>query len=144
MKETYFRHYGSTLQEQARDLRKNLTIPERKLWFCFLKEQKPKFSCQKVIGSYIVDFFCSDLMLAIELDGESHTETVSHDQNRTKYLQEQHIQVLRFTNQDVMQRFDAVCEAILQEIGKIANLQQPPASLALGSPLRGGTREGQS
>ena len=71
MKETYFRHYGSTLQEQARDLRKNLTIPERKLWFCFLKEQKPKFSCQKVIGSYIVDFFCSDLMLAIELDGEA-------------------------------------------------------------------------
>ena len=115
MKKNNFRHYGSTLQEQARDLRKNLTEPERKLWFCFLREQRPKFSCQKVVGPYILDFFCPELLLAIELDGESHTETVEHDRLRTAYLEEQNIKVLRFTNQDVMKRFDAVCEAIYRE-----------------------------
>jgi very-short-patch-repair endonuclease len=52
------------------------------------------------------------LLLAIELDGESHTETVEHDRLRTAYLEEQNIRVLRFTNEDVMKRFDAVCEAI--------------------------------
>ena len=82
MKENYFRHYGQTLQEQARDLRKNMTGPERKLWFCFLKGLSPKFSCQKIIGPYIVDFFCAAYDLAIEIDGESHTETVTHDQVR--------------------------------------------------------------
>ena len=116
MKKDYFQHYGSTLQEQARDLRKNHTEPERKLWFCFLREQRPKFSCQKVVGPYILDFFCPELLLAIELDGESHTETVEHDRLRTAYLEEQNIKVLRFTNQDVMKRFDAVCEAIYKEI----------------------------
>ena len=116
MKKDYFQHYSSTLQEQARDLRKNLTEPERKLWFCFLREQRPKFSCQKVVGPYILDFFCPELLLAIELDGESHTETVEHDRLRTSYLEEQNIKVLRFTNQDVMKRFDAVCEAIYGEI----------------------------
>ena len=115
MKKNHFRHYGSTLQEQARDLRKNMTEPERKLWFCFLKEQKTKFSCQKVVGPYILDFFCPELRMAIELDGESHTETVEHDRLRTAYLEEQNIKILRFTNEDVMKRFEGVCEAIYRE-----------------------------
>ena len=115
MKKEFFQHYGSTLQEQARDLRKNMTEPERKLWFCFLKEQKQKFSCQKVVGPYILDFFCPELRMAIELDGESHTETVEHDRLRTAYLEEQNIKILRFTNEDVMKRFEGVCEAIYRE-----------------------------
>ena len=109
MKETYFRHYGSALQEQSKDLRKNMTEPERKLWFCFLKEQKPKFSCQKIIGPYIVDFYCPELQLVIELDGESHTETVSHDLEREKYLKDLGIEVLHITNRDIHQHFEAVC-----------------------------------
>ena len=134
MKKEFFQHYGSTLQEQARDLRKNLTEPERKLWFCFLREQTPKFSCQKVVGPYILDFFCPELLLAIELDGESHTETVEHDRLRTAYLQEQNIRVLRFTNEDVMKRFDAVCEAIYRDT------LVPPHQGAGGlvPPLQGG------
>ena len=127
MKNEYFRHYGSMLQEQARDLRKNMTEPERKLWFCFLKEQNPKFSCQKVIGPYIVDFFCAKLRLAIELDGESHTETVIHDCERTNYLQEQGIKIIRFTNEDVRKRFSGVCETILQEMTLV-----PPSQGAVG------------
>ena len=115
MKKEFFQHYGSTLQEQARDLRKNMTEPERKLWFCFLKEQKQKFSCQKVVGPYILDFFCPELRMAIELDGESHTETVEHDRLRAAYLEEQNIKILRFTNEDVMKRFESVCEAIYRE-----------------------------
>ena len=112
MGKNYFRHYGMTLQEQADQLRRNLTEPERKLWFCFLKEQQPKFTCQKVIGPYIVDFFCADLSLVIELDGESHTETVEHDRERELYLQERGCRVLHFTNKQIIEQFGQVCEVI--------------------------------
>ena len=149
MKKNYFRHYGSTLQEQARDLRQHMTEPERKLWFCFLREQKPRFSCQKVIGQYILDFYCSELRLAIELDGGSHTETVEHDLDREKYLTGQGIEVLHVTNQEVHCQFDAVCEWILSKIS-CAQLQRDdrdhneatPHLASQGTPLRGGTRKG--
>ncbi len=112
----FFLHYGSTLQEQARDLRKNLTPAERKLWFCFMKDVKPGFSCQKVIEPYIVDFFCPEKQLIVELDGESHTETLAHDRERTSFLVGKGYHILRFTNEDVLFRFEGVCEAILQHI----------------------------
>ena len=112
MKENHFRHYGQTLQEQARDLRKNMTGPERKLWFCFLKGLSPKFTRQKIIGPYIIDFFCAAYDLAIELDGESHTESYFHDKMREQYLIQQNIRILHFTNSDVTHRFQNVCDAI--------------------------------
>ena len=108
----YFRHYSSLSQEQARDLRQNPTGPERKLWFCFLKEQKPRFRRQKIIGPYIVDFFCAERNLAIELDGESHEESAQNDALRSQYLNELGIKVLRFTNQEITEQFEGVCQAI--------------------------------
>ena len=134
----HFRHYSSILQEQARDLKQNLTGPERKLWFCFLKEQKPRFHCQKIIGPYIVDFFCAELRLAIELDGESHEETALQDELRTEYLHAQGIRVLRFTNNEVMTQFEAVCQTIWNEIyDKTPRCFAPP-------PCEGGTGEVRS
>ena len=135
MKKDFFYHYGTTLQEQARELRANLTEPERKLWFCFLKDQTPKFSCQKVIGPYIVDFYCPALSLAIELDGESHTETVKHDRIRTEYLKNRNIQILRFTNQEVMKQFRPVCEAIEQ---KMRTLVPPAQGAGTAQAVTGG------
>ena len=140
MKKSFFYHYGSTLQEQARELRANLTEPERKLWFCFLKDQTPKFSCQKVIGPYIVDFYCPALGLAIELDGESHTETVEHDRLRTEYLKNQNIQILRFTNQEVMKQFRPVCEDIEQ---KLRTLVPPGQGAGRPQGLTGGCNDKQ-
>ena len=114
MNQNLFRHYGSALQEQSKDLRKNMTEPERKLWFCFLKEQKPKFSCQKIIGPYIVDFYCAQLQLAIELDGSQHytLEGMVRDEERTAFLEANGIMVLRFSNADVMKNLRGVCEQI--------------------------------
>ena len=115
-----------------------MTGPERKLWFCFLAKHEPRFICQKVIGPYIVDFYCPTLRLAIELDGESHTETVEHDRLRTNYLKEQKIALLRFTNQDVIKRFRDVCEGILLETQKPL---VPPPQGAVGEANGGCIRD---
>jgi len=131
----YFRHYSSLSQEQARDLKQNPTGPERKLWFCFLKEQKPRFRRQKIIGPYIVDFFCAERNLAIELDGESHEESAQNDALRSQYLNELGIKVLRFTNQEITEQFEGVCQAIYNVLNDTT-----PRPAAQVTPLIGGTR----
>ena len=95
-------------------LRKNMTKEERKLWFEFLKPLPITFNRQKVLGNYIVDFYCASANLVIELDGSQHydPDVIPYDQNRTNYLRQQGYLVLRFTNTDVTKEFRAVCERI--------------------------------
>ena len=78
----------------------------------------PRFHRQYVIGEYIVDFYCHQAKLVVELDGSGHyePEATKKDQIRTKYLQSLGLRVLRFTNLDVLQNFSAVCEIIDNEI----------------------------
>lgn len=73
------------------------------------------FHRQKVVGPYIVDFYCHKAKLAIELDGSQHAEALNvlHDQQRTQYLNKNGIEVIRFTNRDINQSFDAVCAEII-------------------------------
>ncbi len=115
MEPNFFQHYGDTLREQAKELRKNPTEPERKLWFSFLCRQTPRFFYQKIIGPYILDFYCPALHLAIELDGDTHAEQEFYDRERTTYLQTQGIRVIRFANAEVMRNFSDVCAKIHQE-----------------------------
>ena len=77
------------LTENARNLRKNMTEEERKLWYCFLKNSRMTFHRQKVIGRYIVDFCCPKVKLIIEIDGSQHYEDEGKEQDilRDKYLQ---------------------------------------------------------
>ena len=122
------------LLEYARKLRKEMTKEERRLWYHCLRELPEKFYRQRIIENYIVDFYCAKLKLAIELDGSQHFEPdgVAYDARRTAYLNSLGIEVLRFANNDVMQRFDSVCEAIIYKIREIeirnsdAHLQGSP------------------
>ena len=73
-----------------------------------------RFRRQYVIGNYITDFYCHQAKLVVELDGSQHytPEETVYDQKRTEYLENMGLKVLRFSNLDVMRRFDDVCEMI--------------------------------
>lgn len=92
-----------------------MTKEEKHLWYDFLKQYPVKFYRQRVIGAYIVDFYCSKASLVIELDGNQHysdDNAEMRDRIRTDYLANHGIYVLRFTNLDVNERFHSVCETI--------------------------------
>ncbi len=102
----------------ARELRKNMTPWERKLWYQFLRAYPVRFQRQKPIDRYIVDFYCASARLAVELDGGGHyePETMIRDEARTACLNQHHIKVLRFCNADVMSNFSGVCDVIHAEV----------------------------
>ena len=102
------------LTNNARSLQKRMTKEEAKLWYQFLRLYIPRFHRQYVIGNYIVDFYCHQAKLVVELDGSQHCEPeeIVYDQIRTAYLQSQGLEVLRFSNLDVMRQFQSVCEVI--------------------------------
>ena len=102
----------------ARRLRREMTPQERHLWYDFLRYAPVKFYKQKPLGSYVLDFYCPSLALALEVDGSQHYENEGKqsDRERTAYLEQQGVSVLRFSNSDVNLRFPAVCEAILQAV----------------------------
>lgn len=102
------------LRRRSQELRKQMTKEERHLWYDFLKNYPVQFKRQCMLGTYIVDFYCFQAKLIIELDGSQHyePETMEYDGKRTAYLQKQGFLVLRFSNLDVMTQFRAVCEAI--------------------------------
>ena len=104
------------LTENARLLRRQMTKEEAHLWYQCLCRAKYRFRRQYVIGNYIVDFYCHQAKLVIELDGSQHytPEEMEYDKKRTAYLESQGLKVIRFSNLDVMRRFRDVCEAIYQ------------------------------
>jgi very-short-patch-repair endonuclease len=112
--------YRRDLKPRARAMRSDGTPAERKLWYEFLSALPQKFSRQKPLGRYIVDFYCSRHRLAIEIDGDSHYSGTgpSYDAMRTAWLKAQGVRVVRFTNPEVIQHFDAVCSEVLSALGK--------------------------
>ena len=105
-------------EEYARRLRKNMTPWERKLWYCFLKDYPIRFQRQKCVDHYIVDFYCFQAKLVIELDGGGHYEENSqkYDRNRTKIIENYGLKVLRFCNTDIDKNFYGVCTVIDREV----------------------------
>ena len=106
------------LNTNSRNLRNNSTKQENHLWYDFLKVQSHQFYRQRVIGNYIVDFYCPTLKLVIELDGSQHFEVdaIEYDKIRTEYLNNLEIKVLRFTNREIDVSFDGACAVIEQTI----------------------------
>ena len=105
------------LQQQrknAQHLRKNMTKEERHLWYDFLKTYPVQFRRQYAIGTYIADFYCHQAKLVVELDGSQHYDPAGqqYDQNRTLFMENQGLTVLRFSNSDILNRFDSVCRQI--------------------------------
>ena len=91
-----------------------MTPHERKLWYLFLQKHPTKIYKQRIIGSYVVDFYCASAKLVIELDGSQHYEEqeMAYDAKRTSFLESYGLKVLRFSNTDIDKHFRAVCEQI--------------------------------
>ena len=100
-------------------LRGNMPVPEQILWAKIRNHQLGvKFRRQHGIGPYIVDFYCPEAMLVIELDGHSHyiDGTPENDRIRGEFLQTLGLRVIRYLNSDVMQNLDGVLEHIMHTI----------------------------
>lgn len=108
--------YNSALKEKARELRNNSTRTEILLW-TFLKDKQLRgydFHRQKPIDEYIVDFFCNELMLAVEIDGVSHIGKELYDAKRQNRLEKLGVRFLRFKDEDVFYN----CDYVVKEIEK--------------------------
>ena len=103
------------LRKKSQELRKNMTEQERHLWYEFLKEYPVIFKRQKVIGKYIVDFYCPSKQIVVEIDGTQHflDGGKAKDQERDAYLRSSGLTVLRYSNYEINTAFDAVCEDII-------------------------------
>ena len=118
------------LTHNAQTLRKNMTKEERRLWYDFLKSQAITINRQKVIGKYIVDFYCAEAKLIIELDGSQHYLDAGQksDKERDEYFRSCGLTVVRYSNRQVNQEFSMVCEDILNRIRtSSASLRSAPS-----------------
>jgi len=124
--------YNPELTTKAQENRKKMNAPEKKFWFDILKQEplsSYKFTKQKPILEYIVDFYCSELWIVIEIDGESHIENTEYDKYRTTELSELWLTVIRYTNQDVMMHTEWVYENLVSIIkAKTKQIPLPPLS----------------
>ena len=98
----------------AKNLRENMTEWERKLWYCFLRSYPLRFQRQKAIGNYIVDFYCAQAELIIELDGKWHytQESSEYDIARDNELKSMGFEILRYPNTEIACNFKQVCSNI--------------------------------
>ena len=110
---------NAKLRGNAQKLRRDMTKEERRLWYDFLKQLPVTVNRQKVIGSYIVDFYCASAKLAIELDGSQHYEEegAASDRERDRALNCLGISVVRYSNDDINRNFNGVCTDLLRRFG---------------------------
>ncbi|MBA4372012.1 MAG: endonuclease [Thermodesulfovibrio sp.] len=116
---TKYLPYNKALTELARKNRRNPSKAERRIWNDVLRMRQfsqHKFLRQKPIAGYIVDFYCAELCLVIEIDGDSHAETIEYDVERTKVLNALGLNVIRYTNYDVLENIEGVSEDLLRWI----------------------------
>ena len=108
-----FKH-NKNLVPFAKRLRREMTKEERHLWYDFLRNHPVRFSRQKVLGRYIVDFYSAAAKLVIELDGSQHYEDdgMEKDAERTAFLEGYGLTVIRIPNNAIAQNFRGVCEYI--------------------------------
>ena len=93
----------SYLTDKSQQLRRNMTKEERRLWYDFLKGLPIAFNRQKVIGQYIVDFYCASAGVVVEIDGSQHYENIGkeNDRVRDEYMKSLGLTVLRYSNDEV-------------------------------------------
>ena len=105
----------------SQELRTNMTKEEKHLWYDFLKKIPYTINRQKVVGNYILDFYCAEAKIAIELDGAQHYEhhAKEKDEKRDRFLNQQGIEVLRYSNLELSNNFEGICFDILEKIGLI-------------------------
>ena len=106
------------LLDQAKELRKNMTSQENKLWYEFLKLYPVRIYRQRIIDSFIADFYCASAKLVIEIDGSQHftLQGKAYDEERERIMQQYGIKTIRFSNFDIDFGFQNVCTCIHEEI----------------------------
>jgi very-short-patch-repair endonuclease len=137
--------YNNNLLNYSRELRANMTDSERRLWAKLRLKQinNLQFYRQKIIGDYIVDFFCPRAQLVIEVDGGQHYfgQAVENDKKRDYYLRSLGLNVLRFSDTDVLKNLQGVIEIITEntEVLEMKIPLNPPFSKGeMGpSPFKG-------
>ena|SRR5688500_6362356 len=118
----------------AREMRHSPAPAEQKLWFC-LRDRRLggyKFRRQQPLGRFIADFWCAELRLAIELDGESHLERQQYDASRTRWLERDGHYVLRFANHEVFDGIEAVVDEIYLGCERLSTPHPSPCPLPQG------------
>ncbi|MFA7301380.1 MAG: endonuclease domain-containing protein [Candidatus Shapirobacteria bacterium] len=112
--------YWNDLTFMAKQNRKNPTVAERVIWDDLLSNDKIgyRFVRQKPIHRFIVDFYCSKLNLAIEIDGSSHNKKKGTDEMRDKFLHQIGIETIRFTNDEVINNINSVKDILIPLLSK--------------------------
>jgi very-short-patch-repair endonuclease len=107
--------YNSDLSDRAKEMRKNLTLSERKIWKLYLQdfnkrwENKITILRQKIIDNYIVDFYIPKYNIIIEIDWEIHNDRKWYDSERTQILESYWLTEMRFSNYEIQNNFTKVC-----------------------------------
>ena len=98
----------------AKQLRKNMTLEERILWYHYLRSYPVKFYRQRAVGYFVADFYCAQAKLIIELDGSQHYEEAgaAYDKMRTEFLEDLGLTVLRVPNSEIKSNLRGVCAYI--------------------------------
>jgi very-short-patch-repair endonuclease len=114
---------GRKLVARARENRKNPTPAESLIWNKVLRHRQfecHKFARQKPIGRYIVDFYCAELRLVVEIDGDSHAAQAAYDEKRTQALNQLGLTVIRYANRDVLSNLEGVFEDFSSRVAQLA------------------------
>jgi len=118
--------YNKSLQSKARDLRKDMTDAENRLWLKLCRKQLSglQFYRQRIIRNFIVDFYCPRARLVIEVDGGQHYhgKIEAKDKIRDELLTNMGLKVLRFSDGDVLNRIEAVLEEIYRSLNPLVLL----------------------
>ncbi|MDP1914233.1 MAG: endonuclease domain-containing protein [Brevundimonas sp.] len=108
--------------QHARKLRRRLTLPEVLVWQALRGGRLVgrRFRRQHPVGPYILDFYCDELQLAVEIDGHSHDhpDRIAHDQRRTGWLNRQGVQMIRLAARDVLADMDGALGIIRRTVGR--------------------------
>jgi very-short-patch-repair endonuclease len=115
---------NSNLKDHARELRRNQTYPEKILWD-YIRARKIEgrhFRRQHPYGIYVLDFYCFEANLAIEIDGKIHLSHQKYDVERTKFLESSGLKIIRFKNSDVENRIEWVLEKIKEVLNNSASI----------------------
>lgn len=129
----HFPQYSGRNLPRARGLRRNMTNAERRLWSKLRRNQLGmKFRRQVPFSEYILDFFCAKAMLCVEVDGSQHFTTTGSqaDTARNEILESYGVEVIRFSNIEVLQNTDAVAQAIYDKVVKKTGSETPPVILS--------------
>jgi len=132
--------YNGSNKERASENRRPMTKAERKVRFGILRERPGwyKFIRQKMIDAFILDFYCSKLLLGIEIDGPSHDKRKYYDAIRTEKIWHRWIKIIRYTNEDVFYNLDRVSQDLVKELNiraKQLGFSNPPSASADTSSL---------